>query len=44
MAIIVDNHEKVSTRMTDDGQGGSIKIPSFLIGKDDGRAIKEAVH
>lgn len=30
--------------MKDDGKGGSIKIPSFLVGKRDGKAIKEAIH
>lgn len=30
--------------MSDDGEGKSIKIPSFLIGKRDGDKIKEAIH
>lgn len=30
--------------MANDGKGSSIKIPSFLIGKKDGTAIKEAIH
>lgn len=30
--------------MSDDGQGGSIKIPSFLIGKQDGKKVKETIH
>lgn len=29
--------------MKDDGQGSSIRIPSFEIGKRDGDVIKEAV-
>lgn len=44
MAIIVDSHEKARSTMGDDGQGGSIKIPSFLIGKKDGKVLKEAIH
>lgn len=30
--------------MSDDGEGKSIKIPSFLIGKRDGDKLKEAIH
>ena len=44
MAIVVDKHDQVSTTMADDGQGGSIKIPSFLVGKNDGKILKEAIH
>ena len=44
MAIIVDQNDVEATSMKDDGKGGSISIPSFLIGKRDGTAIKEAIH
>lgn len=44
MAIIVDSFDQENVRMADDGNGESIKIPSFLIGKLDGKLIKEAVH
>lgn len=44
MAIVVDRNEVESTTMKDDGKGSSVKIPSFLIGKRDGDAIKEAIH
>ena len=44
LAIIVDREDRASTGMADDGKGGSIQIPSFLIGKHDGKALKEAIH
>lgn len=44
MAVVVDKNEVESTTMRDDGKGSSLKIPSFLIGKRDGDAIKEAIH
>lgn len=44
MAIIVDYHDEENTNMANDGHGSSIKIPSFLIGKTDGKTIKEAIH
>ena len=30
--------------MADDGTGGAVNIPSFLIGHNDGIKIKEAIH
>jgi hypothetical protein len=30
--------------MADNGKGMSVKIPTFLISKKDGIAIKEAIH
>ena len=47
MALIADNKEfedpeKLS--MSDDGTGKSIKIPTFLIGKNDSNKIKETIH
>jgi len=44
MAIVVDRAEQEQTRMADDGSGSAVKIPSFLIGSDDGKVIKEAIH
>lgn len=44
MALISDYNKETHTVMSDDGQGHSIKIPSFLIGKEDGKKIKEAIH
>jgi len=44
MAVVVDKNEVESTTMKDDGNGSSVRIPSFLIGKRDGDAIKEAIH
>ena len=44
MAIIVDKRDEARAIMGDDGQGGSIKIPSFLIGNKDGKVLKEAIH
>lgn len=44
MAIIIDRNDEEHTHMSDDGQGSSIYIPSFLIGKRDGDLIKEAIH
>jgi hypothetical protein len=44
LAIIVDQHAQESTVMADDGTGGVVTIPSFLIGGKDGIAIKEAIH
>jgi hypothetical protein len=44
MAIIVDNRQESSENliMADDGSGLSISIPSFLIEKKDGDALKKA--
>lgn len=44
MAIIVDYNDDEHITMGDDGKGSSIRIPSFLIGKYDGKVIKEAIH
>ena len=44
MAIIVDYNAEENVNMADDGEGKSIKIPSFLIGKRDGDKIKETIH
>ena len=44
MALIVDYNKQEHTTMSDDGQGKSIKIPSFLIGKQDGNKLKETIH
>lgn len=44
IALIVDREDRVSTGMADDGKGGSIQIPSYLIGKHDGKSLKEAIH
>lgn len=41
VGIIVDNTDEQIEQivMSDDGTGGGIRIPSMLIGKDDGNAI-----
>ena len=46
MAIIADNvyGRPENVIMADDGKGKGIKIPSFLISKDDGRKIKDTIH
>ena len=41
MAIIIDDENLVDDKiMSDDGSGSSIGIPSILIGKKDGIALK----
>lgn len=41
VAIIVDDKEENVDNivMSDDGTGGGIRIPSMLVGKDDGRKL-----
>ena len=43
MAIIIDNQNENITKviMSDDGTGAGIRIPSVLIGRRDGKKIKE---
>lgn len=45
MAIIVDNQDEHSEElvMADDGSGHSIHIPSFIIRKSSGEAIKQTL-
>ena len=45
--VVVDNdptESMYSIVMADDGLGGSISIPSFLIGYDDGQKLIEEIH
>lgn len=45
--VVVDNKAREDPElliMADDGRGGSVKIPSFLIGKADGDRIIEEIH
>lgn len=47
MALIADNKEFEDPEkllMSDDGTGKSIKIPTFLIAKNDSVKIKETIH
>lgn len=47
MSIIVDNKENEKATnliMADDGTGHAVKIPSFLIGFNDGSILKESIH
>lgn len=47
MALIADDKEFEDPDkliMSDDGTGKSIKIPTFLIGKNDSTKIKETIH
>lgn len=44
VAIVVDSDQQEQTRMADDGSGSAVRIPSFLIGKEDGKVIKAAIH
>ena len=47
LTIIVDNkalEDPENLVMADDGNGMGLKIPTFLIGLDDGNKIKEAIH
>ncbi len=41
VAIIIDDNEDVidNVIMSDDGTGGGIRIPSMLIGKNDGKKL-----
>lgn len=45
LAIVVDNREEHTEDlvMADDGSGGIISIPSFLISMKDGKKIKETL-
>jgi extracellular elastinolytic metalloproteinase len=45
LAIICDNKQEFSENviMGDDGSGGSVNIPSFIIRKQDCDAIKDAI-
>ena len=46
-AIVADDKEGEDPNhllMADNGKGMSVKIPTFLISKKDGIAIKEAIH
>lgn len=45
--LVVDNKPLEDPKylvMADDGSGGSVKIPSMLIGKQDGEKLKTAIH
>ena len=45
--VVVDNKKAEDVDavvMADDGKGSSISIPTWLIGYDDGMALKEAIH
>jgi hypothetical protein len=47
MMIVVDNklaEDPMSLVMADDGSGGSVIIPSMLIGATDGEHLKTAIH
>lgn len=47
MAVIVDNkvdEDPEHLIMADDGTGSHVKIPSFLVGKDNGEILKKAIH
>ena len=47
MALVADNKEFEDPEkllMSDDGTGKSIKIPTFLIAKNDSVKIKETIH
>ena len=47
MMVVVDNVESEDPElliMADDGRGSAVKIPSFLIGHNDGERLKEAIH
>jgi len=45
LAIIIDNREEHTEEliMADDGSGHGVTIPSFIIRKKDGLAIKETL-
>lgn len=43
--IIIDNIEQDHiVTMGDDGKGSSVHIPNFLINKENGTSLKEAIH
>lgn len=43
LAVIIDDQEDipVHTIMSDDGTGGGIRIPSMMIGRKDGKELKD---
>lgn len=47
MMVVADNKDMEDPElliMADDGRGGSVKIPSFLIGKSDGKKLETEIH
>lgn len=47
MMIVADNKDREDPElliMADDGRGGSVKIPSFLISKSDGKKLENEIH